>query len=72
MPKETSEIETIPIPELSISHTVLMPVETATFFYDKFVEYKERSGEELFFTQYLGRIVLGGLHDLMEGRLPGK
>ena len=55
-----------------IHHSVSMPVETATLFYGKFEEYKEKTKEDMTFAEYLGRVVLGGLHDLMEGRLPRK
>ena len=58
----------------SITHLVIAPTETLTFFYGKFLDYKgilkESSGEGLTFAAYLGGVVLGGLHALMEGRIP--
>lgn len=60
------------LPE-TITHVVVIPTETATFFYGKFLSYiTENNNDEITFASYLGGTVLGGLHALMEGRVPGE
>lgn len=58
------------MPETTIKHEIQMPPDTAAFFYDKWVDYKEATEEDLSFSEYLGTTVLSSLQALMEGRVP--
>jgi hypothetical protein len=61
--------------EIKIYHEVGFSPEIATYWYEKFEQYKEGNPEldteTLTFAVYLGTVVLGSMKTLFEGGIPG-